>query len=111
MDGVTGCLANIDLSTGKTNIESVSDGTFKRFLGGNGLVIKILIEKMTAGQHPFSQENVHPKSSGRPGVAGRGGLGAVMGSKNLKAVVIERVGGRKVGVHSPALLGDITIGL
>jgi aldehyde:ferredoxin oxidoreductase len=50
---------------------------------------------------------IHPRTIGRPGVAGRGGLGAVMGSKNLKAVVIERAKGSKVKVHSPALVRDI----
>jgi aldehyde:ferredoxin oxidoreductase len=58
MHSVTGCLVNVDLSTGKTSIESVRDDTFRRFLGGNGLAIKILVEKMAAGQHPFSSENV-----------------------------------------------------
>lgn len=35
----------------------------------------------------------------RPGAAGRGGMGAVMGSKNLKAIVVK--GGRKTEVARP----------
>ena len=38
----------------------------------------------------------------REGVAGRGGVGAVLGSKNLKAVVVR--GGRKTEVADPAAL-------
>jgi aldehyde:ferredoxin oxidoreductase len=221
MDSVMGRLANVDLSTGRTVVESLSDATFERFLGGNGLAIKILSEKMSARQDAFSQDNIlflgtgpltgtiipgsdrmtlaakspqtrlffdssmggriasslkqtgydaltiagkaqepcyvlvkrgaveihdgahlvgkspeevrrilsrtlndfdmcsigvagenlvkyaaviHPRPSGRPGIAGRGGIGAVMGSKNLKAIVIERVKGSKAKVHSPKLL-------
>lgn len=50
---------------------------------------------------------IHPRTIGRSGVAGRGGLGAVMGSKNLKAVVIPRVKENKIKVHSPALVRDL----
>ena len=225
MDGVMGCLANVDLSTNKIGLEMISDDDFRKYLGGNGLAAKIFADRVKPGASAFSSENIlffgtgpltatvvpasdrmvlaakspqtrlffdssmggriasslkqtgydaltivgkaqkpcyvlvkqgmveicdgrdlvgktpeevrqilsrtfgdfdmcsigvagenlvkyagiiHPRASGRPGVAGRGGLGAVMGSKNLKAVVIERVKGRKVEVHSPALLGDIT---
>jgi aldehyde:ferredoxin oxidoreductase len=38
--------------------------------------------------------------------AARGGLGAVMGSKNLKAIVIDGIGGPGVSVADPAALKD-----
>ncbi len=52
---------------------------------------------------------VHNWEKSRDGVAGRGGLGAVMGSKNLKAVAVK--GNRKTTMANPgaikALLGDV----
>jgi aldehyde:ferredoxin oxidoreductase len=40
----------------------------------------------------------------RPRAAARGGLGAVMGAKNLKAVVIDDAGGRPVKLADPAAM-------
>ncbi len=52
---------------------------------------------------------VHTWEKSRDGVAGRGGLGAVMGSKNLKAVAVK--GGRKTTMAHPdavkALVSEI----
>ncbi|MFQ5539778.1 MAG: aldehyde ferredoxin oxidoreductase family protein, partial [Candidatus Binatia bacterium] len=52
---------------------------------------------------------VHNWEKSRDGVAGRGGLGAVMGSKHLKAVAVK--GNRKTTTANPgavkALLGDV----
>ncbi|MCX5907068.1 MAG: aldehyde ferredoxin oxidoreductase family protein [Deltaproteobacteria bacterium] len=42
---------------------------------------------------------------GREGIAGRGGLGAVLGSKNLKAVVVK--GSRKTPVANPQSLKEL----
>lgn len=42
---------------------------------------------------------------GREGVAGRGGIGAVLGSKNLKAVVVK--GKRKTEIADPKSLQDL----
>jgi aldehyde:ferredoxin oxidoreductase len=44
---------------------------------------------------------VHSRENNRGGIAGRGGLGAVMGSKNLKAIVIQRGENRKTEISSP----------
>lgn len=224
MNSVKGCLAVVDLNNKKTVIEPISDNDFMRFLGGNGLAIKIFLDRMTPGTDAFSSENilflgtgpvnasgvqgsdrtyvaakspltglffdstfggrfasclkqngydaiaimgkakepsyiwigrdgieirdardlmgkstgevtsilmtklknvevcaigiagenlvryasiVHPRPNARGGVAARGGLGAVMGSKSLKAVVIERPTATKIDVHSDALLRDV----
>jgi aldehyde:ferredoxin oxidoreductase len=52
---------------------------------------------------------VHTWDKSRDGVAGRGGIGAVMGSKNLKAVAVR--GSRKTSMADPeavkTLLGEI----
>jgi aldehyde:ferredoxin oxidoreductase len=59
-----------------------------------------------AGENLVRYGNIiHPRLNGRPGVAGRGGLGAVMGSKNLKAVVVQHGKGREV--YSESLLREI----
>jgi len=224
MDGVIGCLATIDLSSEKTVFETIPDGDFRKFLGGNGLAIKLFLERVRPGIDALSPENVlffgtgpvtgtgiqgsdrvcvaakspltglffdsymggrfastlkhagydaiairgkagkpsyilvtsagveirdasdlmgrspeevrsilsarikncevcaigvagerlvryasiiHPRPNGRPGIAGRGGLGTVMGSKNLKAVVVQRETEIKPKVHSDALLRDV----
>lgn len=61
-----------------------------------------------AGENLVRYANIiHPRLNGRPGVAGRGGLGAVMGSKNLKAVVVQHGEKSEVEVHSDPLLRDI----
>jgi aldehyde:ferredoxin oxidoreductase len=224
MDGVMGCLAIIDLSNKKTVFETIPNDYFKKFLGGNGLAIKIFLDKMMSGIDAFSPENIlflgtgpltgtgvpgsdritfaskspltglffdssmggriasslkhagfdaltivgkadvpcyivvkpervefheanhlirkspeevrnilegefkdfdmcaiglagenlvryasiiHPRPTGRSGVAGRGGLGAVMGSKNVKAIVIPRIKENKIKVYSTSMLRDL----
>ena len=225
MDGVMGRLAYIDLSANTIAVVAIPDSDFGKFLGGNGLAVKIMLERVSPGINPLSSENVlifgtgpitgsgvqgsdrtcvaakspltglffdsylggrfgstlkqtgydmlvitgkangtkyiivtqdsieirdaisltgkspeevrvvlaaeldnfevcatgsageslvryasivHPRKLGnRPGVAGRGGLGAVMGSKNLKAVVVQRGKRNNVTVHSETLLKDV----
>jgi aldehyde:ferredoxin oxidoreductase len=50
---------------------------------------------------------VHPRPNVRGGVAGRGGLGAVMGSKNIKAVVVQRTKGKEIKAHSDVLIREM----
>ncbi len=206
-------LGNVDLTAKKTLSETIPEDSLRKFLGGNGLAIKIFLDRVTPGLDPFSPDNIlflgtgpltgtglpgtdrmtlaakspltglffdssmggriasalkqtgydaltitgkaqspsfllvkpgaievhdakhlvgkspeearnilsetfndfemcgigvagenlvkyaaiiHPRTSGRSGVAGRGGLGAVMGSKNLKAIVIQRLREKKI---------------
>ena len=225
MNYLTMQLANINLGDGKVTVETISEEDFRKFLGGNGIAIKVLSERLVPGTDPFSPQNilffgngpltgtgvqgsdricvaskspltglffdstmggrfasslqqtgyaalaitgkakrpsyllissegievrdagrlvgkspeevrntlstkhknaevcaigvagenlvryaaiVHPRANGRAGVAGRGGLGAVMGSKNLKAIIVQRGSeGKKVDIHSPSLLKEI----
>jgi aldehyde:ferredoxin oxidoreductase len=224
MDYVIGRSAIIDLSNKISAVETISDDDIRKFLGGNGLAIKTLLDKMKPGVDAFSPENIlffgtgpitgtgiqgsdrtyiaakspltglffdstmggrfasslkqagydtitivgkanepsyvlvgsggveihdardlvgkspeevrgilstrlknfevcsigiagenlvkyasiiHPRANGRPGVAGRGGLGAVMGSKNLKAIAVHHGKESKASVHSNALLRDV----
>ena len=55
-----------------------------------------------AGEHRVRFAALAHYWKNREGVAGRGGLGAVLGSKNLKAVVVK--GARKTDVAEPARL-------
>jgi aldehyde:ferredoxin oxidoreductase len=50
---------------------------------------------------------IHPRLNGRSGVSGRGGIGAVMGSKNLKAIVVQRSSRHKEDIYSPEQLKEI----
>jgi aldehyde:ferredoxin oxidoreductase len=55
-----------------------------------------------AGEHRVRFAAMAHYWKNREGVSGRGGIGAVLGSKNLKAVVVK--GGRKTEVADPAAL-------
>jgi len=61
-----------------------------------------------AGENLVKYANlVHPRLSGRPGIAGRGGLGAVMASKNFKAIVAKRVTKGRPKVYSKRLVKEM----
>ncbi len=224
MDGVMGRIAHVNLSTQRIDIEEISEETYRKLLGGNGLAAKIMLEKVRPGIDALSADNVlilaagpltgtgiqgsdracisakspltglffystmggrfasalkqsgydalvvtgkaeeakyilvdkshieirdaealkgkspegvlafisdkmrdfevcttgiagenlvkyaaivHPRITGRHGVAGRGGLGAVMGSKNLKAIVAKRGEKEELKIHSERLLKDV----
>lgn len=226
MDGVMERVAHVNLSTQRIDIEKISDETFRKLLGGNGLAAKIMLERASSGIDALSPENilifatglltgtgiqgsdrvciaakspltglffystmggrfasalkqsgydavvvtgkadkpkyvfldkgnveirdaeelkgrspkevltsisskirdfevcttgiagenlvkyaaiVHPRINGRDGVAGRGGLGTVMGSKNLKAIVVKRSEKEKLKIHSETLLKDVMV--
>ncbi len=79
---------------------------------GNYEAIKILSEKYgekvgvgitgPAGEHRLPSANISFKDpEGNIRSAGRGGLGAVLGSKKIKAVVIDDTGAAKVSIADP----------
>ena len=80
-------------------------------------VIRTLSEKITdfevcttgvAGENLVKFASIiHPRMNGREGIAGRGGLGAVMASKNLKALVVQRSKGSEIQVYSDKLLENV----
>ncbi len=44
-----GRIAHVNLSTQRIDIEAISEETYRRLLGGNGLVAKILLKKVRSG--------------------------------------------------------------
>lgn len=99
----------------KIDLEGVSiDEAPAEILGGCGNyeAIKILGEKYghhvgiaiagPAGEYRLPSANISFKDpEGNIRSAGRGGLGAVLGSKNVKAIVIDETGAQKVPIADP----------
>lgn len=58
MDAVIGQLVNVNLTTEAIAIQKISDQTFKRFMGGNGLAAKVMLANVSPGIDPLSPDNV-----------------------------------------------------
>lgn len=58
MYGYTGRILYVDLSTPKFHIENFDEYLARKFLGGNGLAVKILYEHLPQGVDPFSPQNM-----------------------------------------------------
>ena len=57
MFGYAGRILRIDLSTGKTKVSPLSTEYAKKYIGGIGLGMRLLIENSKPGTDPFSPEN------------------------------------------------------
>ncbi len=57
MPGVWKKILKVDLSKGETKIEEIDDEIIRKYLGGNGLGIKLLHEETDGKIDAFSQEN------------------------------------------------------
>jgi len=57
MDGYAGRLLRVDLSGGKTWVESLDEARARRYLGGRGLGARILIDEVPQGCDPLGPEN------------------------------------------------------
>jgi len=55
--GYAGRILRIDLSTGKTKVSPLSTEYAKKYIGGIGLGMRLLIENSKPGTDPFSPEN------------------------------------------------------
>jgi len=55
--GYAGRILRVDLSTGKTNVRPLSEEYAKRYIGGIGLGIRLLLDNSAPGTDPFSPEN------------------------------------------------------
>jgi aldehyde:ferredoxin oxidoreductase len=56
--GVAGKILWVDLSRGEHWTETIPDQTYRQFLGGYGLGVRVLYEKMPAGADPLGPDNV-----------------------------------------------------
>ncbi len=57
MHGYSGRILHVDLSTGKTHIEPLSEEYARKYIGGIGLGIRLLLDHSKPGIDPFNPEN------------------------------------------------------
>ena len=57
MNGWTGKLLRVDLSTGRSSIEEIPQDWLRDYIGGRGLAARYLYEEMDPTADPFSPEN------------------------------------------------------
>ena len=57
MQGYAGRILHVDLTTGKTHVEPLNEEYAKKYIGGIGLGIRLLIDHSKTGVDPFSPEN------------------------------------------------------
>ena len=56
--GTSNKVLEVNLSTGKTNIIQISTEERKKYIGGKGLGIKLLFDKLKVGTDPLSEDNI-----------------------------------------------------
>ena len=57
MYGYAGRILHVDLTTGKTHVEPLNEEYAKKYIGGIGLGIRLLLDHSKLGVDPFSPEN------------------------------------------------------
>jgi len=57
LHGYAGRILHIDLTTGKTHVEPLNEEYAKKYIGGIGLGIRLLLDHSKPGIEPFSPEN------------------------------------------------------
>lgn len=57
MYGYAGRILHVDLTTGKTHVEPLNEEYAKKYIGGIGLGIRLLLDHSKPGVDPFSPEN------------------------------------------------------
>jgi aldehyde:ferredoxin oxidoreductase len=73
--GYAGKMLFVDLTSGSVRPETLSEETCRRFVGGTGLGVKVLYERMKAGVDPLGPDNMLGFVTGpltATGVAGGG---------------------------------------
>ena len=58
MFGYTGRILQVDLTQGKSSIQTFDEAFARKYLGGNGFAAKILYDGLKPGIDPFSPENL-----------------------------------------------------
>ncbi len=84
MYGYAGRILHIDLSNGKTDIHPLSEEYAKRYIGGIGLGMRLLLDNSIVGTDPFSPDNPLILTTGPLGgtMAPTGGNGHAFVSKS-----------------------------
>ncbi len=85
MDGIHNRIVHVNLSSGEVTEERPPDSLYRLLVGGRALVAYLLLRDLPPRTDPLSPANRHDVNR----AAGRNGLGALMGSKNLKAVAVR----------------------
>ncbi|HNU62350.1 MAG TPA: aldehyde ferredoxin oxidoreductase N-terminal domain-containing protein, partial [Methanofastidiosum sp.] len=62
--GYAGKILHIDLTTGKIEVETPNEDFYRKWLGGNGFIIKYLYDEVKKGIDPLSPEAVSVFASG-----------------------------------------------
>src|SRR5947207_620972 len=105
MAGWTGKLLRVDLTSSRWQVEDIPQEWLRDYIGGRGIGDRYLWQELdprVAGIGPAGERLVRFACiiNDKHRAAGRSGVGAVMGSKNLKAVAVR--GTRGVPVAKPA---------
>ena len=58
MNGYTGKILRVDLSSGSFEIEEPSPSFYRRYFGGNGFIAYYLLKEMPAGADPLGPDNL-----------------------------------------------------
>jgi aldehyde:ferredoxin oxidoreductase len=82
--GYTGKILHVNLSNGKIKVSSLSEEYAKKYVGGIGLGIRLLLDNLLPGVDPFSSENLLILTTGPLGgtMAPTGGNGHAFVSKS-----------------------------
>jgi len=56
--GYAGKILMVDLTTGAIREESPSEETYRQFIGGTGLGVRVLYERMKPGVDPLGPDNM-----------------------------------------------------
>ena len=58
MQGYMNRILNVDLSSGKTEVETISEDVYRKFIGGSGLGTKMLWDRKAYDADPLAADNV-----------------------------------------------------
>ena len=83
MNGYTGKILRVDLSSGIIEIEEPPESFYRRYLGGNGFIAYYLLHEMVAGADPLGPDNLLVFAGGpMTGVSIAGGGRNAVGAKS-----------------------------
>lgn len=77
LGGYAGKILFVDLTTGKAKEETPPESLYRDFIGGTGLGVRILYERMKPKADPLGPENILGFVTGRVPAAGEGYRSAI----------------------------------